>query len=86
MILSNYDIDNFVYVNAWDNSCQADFHFVMSNESAYKFKYLYDSVALYNNTHKFHHWINNYITNILGLALKEDEINVGKDQEHLRLL
>ncbi len=86
MILNEYNIDKFLYVNAWNQSCQADFHFVMSKDNAYKFKYLYDSVALYNNTHGFHRWINNYVTNILGLEMKEDDIHAGKDQEHLRLL
>jgi hypothetical protein len=86
MILNEYDVNEFFYVNAWDQSCQADFHFVMSKINAYKFKYLYDSVALYDNTHKFHHWINNYVVNILELKMKEDNIFAGKDQEHLRLL
>jgi hypothetical protein len=86
MMLNEYNVDKFFYVNAWNQSCQADFHFVMSKNNAYKFKYLYDSVALYNNTHGFHHWINNYVTNVLGLEMREDNIHAGKDQEHLRLL
>jgi hypothetical protein len=86
MILDEYNIDEFLYVNAWNQSCQADFHFVMSKDNAYKFKYLYDSVALYSNAHGFHHWINNYVTKILGLKMKEDSISAGIDQEHLRLL
>lgn len=86
MILDEYNVDKFLYVNAWNQSCQADFHFVMSKDNAYKFKYLYDSVSLYDNTHGFHHWINNYVINILGLEMREDNIHAGKDQEHLRLL
>lgn len=86
MILDDYNVDEYLYVNAWNQSCQADFHFVMSKDNAYKFKYLYDSIALFNNVHGFHHWINNYVTNILGLKMKEDCISAGKDQEHLRLL
>ena len=86
MKLDDYNVDKFFYVNAWNQSCQADFHFVMSNENARKFKYLYDSVALYRNAHGFHRWINNYVTGILGLQMREDDIHAGKDQEHLRLL
>lgn len=86
IILDDYNLNEFLYVNAWDQSCQADFHFIMSKPNSYKFKYLYDSVALYNNAHGFHRWINNYVTNILKLKMKEDNIFAGKDQEHLRLL
>jgi hypothetical protein len=86
MILKNYKIDSTIYVNSWDESCNADFHFVMSNENSKKFKYLYDSVYLYNNYHKFHYWIKNYIVNILKIDLKEDDIQVGLFQEHLRVI
>lgn len=86
MSLKNYKTDSFIYVNAWDGSCNADFHFVMSNENSKKFKYLYDSVYLYNNHHQFHHWIKNYIVNILNLELSEDDIQVGLHQEHLRVI
>lgn len=86
MILDYYDTTNFIYVNAWHGSKNADFHFVMSNENSQKFKYLYDSVVLYNNTHKFHHWIKNYIENILKIPMAEDTIEAGVFQEHMRVI
>lgn len=86
MILSEYDTDAYMYVNAWNQSCEADFHFVMSRKNAHKFKYLYDSVSVYNNLHQFHRWIKNYVVNIVGISMKEDSIVAGVDQEHLRVL
>lgn len=86
MILDSYDVDNTIYVNKWYGECNADFHFVMSYVNANKFKYLYDSVALYHNTHKFHYWIKNYVINILKCDLKEDDITAGIFQEHMRVI
>jgi hypothetical protein len=86
MILGDYDTTNFIYVNAWRGSKNADFHFVMSNENAHKFKYLYDSVVLYNNLHKLHHWIKNYIENIIKIPITEDTIEAGISQEHMRVI
>jgi hypothetical protein len=86
MILDHYDTANSIYVNAWRGSKNGDFHFVMSNENSNKFKYLYDSVTLYNNSHKFHHWIKNYIENIIKTPLTEDSIEAGIYQEHMRVI
>jgi hypothetical protein len=86
IFLDNYNINDYIYVNGWDNSCNADYHFIMSNENSKKFKYLYDSVYIYNNKHLFHYWIKNFISNIYGLKLKEDNIIAGIDQEHMRVL
>lgn len=86
MVLDEYDIDKYIYVNQWYGECNADFHFIMSDKNANKFKYLYDSVKLYNNTHKFHHWIKNYVINIIECQLKEDNIMAGTSQEHMRVI
>ena len=86
IILNNYNVNNNIYVNAWDGSCNADYHFIMSNDNAFNFKYLFDSVYNHKNQHKFHHWIKNYIVNIMKCHLVEDEIRVGLHQEHLRVL
>jgi hypothetical protein len=86
MILDEYDVDKYIYVNQWYGECNADFHFVMSNNNSHKFKYLYDSVVLYNNFHKFHHWIKNYVINILKCELKEDNLTAGIFQEHMRVI
>jgi hypothetical protein len=87
MLLDEYDTENSIYVNAWgDGSANADFHFVMSNKDSNKFKYLYDSVNIYDNKHLFHHWIKNYILNIIKCNLKEDKIRAGIDQEHMRVI
>ena len=84
--LHNYELNNYIYVNGWDGSCNADFHFIMSNNNSYKFKYLYDSVKLYNNTHRFHHWIRHYIQHIMRCNILEDDIIAGVDQEHMRVI
>ena len=86
MSLDFYNVNNSIYVNKWNGSCSADYHFVMSSENAYRFKYLYNSVVDHNNKHKFHHWIKNYIVNILKCRLLEDDIPVGLFQEHMRLM
>jgi hypothetical protein len=86
MVLNEYDVDKYIYVNKWYGECNADFHFVMSNKNSRKFKYLYDSVVLYNNFHKFHYWIKNYVINILKCDLKEDDITAGIFQEHMRVI
>jgi len=86
MLLDNYNTDKYIYVNGWDGSKNADFHFVMSNENSNKFKYLYDSVKIYNNKHSFHNWIKNYVLNIIKCELSEDGIIAGKDQEHMRVI
>lgn len=86
MDLNIYDTDKYIYVNAWDGSCTADYHFVMSNHNSYKFKYLYDSVYLQNNKHEFHKWIKNFIINIIKCDLREDNIIAGIHQEHMRVL
>lgn len=86
MVLNNYDINNFIYVNGWDGNCNADFHFIMSHNNALKFKYLYDSVNIYGNKHGFHHWIKNYVLNIIKCNLKEDDIKAGVFQEHMRVI
>lgn len=86
MPLDEYLTDKYMYVNAWNQSCEADFHFVMSRKNAHAFKYLYDSVSVYNNFHQFHRWIKNYVVNIAGIPMKEDCIIAGVDQEHLRVI
>jgi hypothetical protein len=86
MILDDYNINESIYVNGWDGSKSADFHFVMSSENSNKFKYLYDSIYLYKNYHRFHSWIKNYIINIIKCNLKEDYIIAGKNQEHVRVI
>ena len=86
MILEYYDVNNWMFVNSWNGSRLADYHFVMTSEVAKGFKYLYDSVVTHNNQHKFHHWIYNYIVNIMRCNLREDDIKAGIDQEHMRLL
>jgi hypothetical protein len=86
IILHNYYLNNYIYVNGWDGSCNADFHFIMSNSNSHKFKYLFDSVKLYDNTHKFHHWIKNYTQNIIKCNIIEDSIIAGIDQEHMRVI
>ena len=86
MILDNYNVNDYMYVNAWKGDLSADFHFVMSHDNAYKFKYLYDSIVLYNNVHGFHKWIKNYIVNILKCNLKEDDIKAGQSQEVMRVI
>jgi hypothetical protein len=86
LLLDNYDTENFIYVNAWRGSKNGDFHFVMSNENSHRFKYLYDSVSLYNNLHSFHYWIRNYIENIIKTPLTEDTIEAGVFQEHMRVI
>jgi hypothetical protein len=86
MILELYDVKNSMFVNSWNGSCLADYHFVMSNEMSIEFKYLYDSIINYNNQHLFHHWIYNYIVNIMKCNLREDSIIVGSHQEHMRLI
>jgi len=86
MLLDNYNTGRYIYVNGWDGSKNADFHFVMSNENSNKFKYLYDSVKIYNNKHLFHNWIKNYVLNIIKCELSEDSIIAGKDQEHMRVI
>jgi hypothetical protein len=86
IILDKYETDKYIYVNAWDGSCNADYHFIMSNENSFKFKYLYDSIYLYDNRHGFHHWIKNYLVNIINCELREDEIFAGEHQEHMRVL
>lgn len=86
IILEEYDIEKNIYVNAWDGSGNADYHFIMSSENSYKFKYLYDSIYIHNNSHKFHHWIKNYIVNIIKCNLIEDDIKAGLFQEHMRVI
>ena len=86
IILDDYKLDDFVYVNAWDGSCNADYHFIMSNKNSHKFKYLYDSIYFYQNYHKFHYWIQNYIVNVIKCNIKEDNIIAGQHQEHMRVL
>lgn len=86
MVLDSYDINKYIYVNAWLGNCDADFHFVMSHSNAYKFKYLYDSVYLHNNIHVFHQWIKNYAVNIIKCNMQEDEIRAGIFQEHMRVI
>lgn len=86
MNLDEYNTENYIYVNQWEGECNADFHFVMSHKNSNVFKYLYDSVYLYNNQHGFHLWIKNYIVNILKCNLVEDKIKAGVDQEHMRVI
>jgi hypothetical protein len=86
LILSDYDTENFIYVNGWDGSCMGDFHFVMSNNNSRKFRYLYDSLKLTDNTHKFHFWIKYYLLQVLKTELKEDGIIAGLYQEHMRVI
>ena len=84
--LDLYDVQNSMYVNSWNGSCRGDFHFVMSNNVSKEFKFLYDSVVAHKNVHQFHHWIHNYIVNIMKWTLKEDLIKPGVDQEHVRVI
>jgi hypothetical protein len=86
MKLDNYDVSKSIYVNGWYGNCNGDFHFLMSYENAYKFKYLYNSITTYNNSHMFHYWIKNYVINILNCDLKEDDITAGVFQEHMRVI
>jgi hypothetical protein len=86
MKLDKYELGKYIYVNGWNGSCRGDFHFVMSNNNSNKFKYLFDSVSAYNNIQEFHHWIWNYIVNILQVDVKEDELLAGVFQEHMRVI
>ena len=86
MILKSYDVNRAIYVNSWNGSRLADFHFVMSSNNAIEFKYLYDSVLSHNNKHKFHSWIFNYIVNIMKCDLKEDNVKAGIHQEIMRAI
>lgn len=84
MILSKYDHDK-IYVNAWNGSAQADFHFVMNYQNALFFKGLYDS-AWNGNVPRIHIWIKHFINTFLKLHLYEDEIIAGVHQEVVRIL
>jgi len=86
MNLDMYDVTNSIYCNAWNGSCGGDFHFVMSHTNANKFKYLYDSISMYTNKYQYHTWIPNYVSNIIKVNLREDNIYAGKCQEHMRVI
>lgn len=77
--LDNYDTNN-IYCNGNDNG---DFHFIMSYDNALLFKNLYHSLQQ-GNHHRYHWWINNFITNFLHKKLIADDIMPGQHQEVLR--
>lgn len=81
MVLENYDPNN-IYVNSFIEG-RGDFHFIMSYNSATRFKNLYDSLDN-GNPHHTHFWIKNYVTQFMQMPLIEDGIVAGIDQEVLR--
>jgi len=79
--LKEYDPEK-IYVNAHPDS-NGDFHFIMNNQNATMFKYLYDSLK-YNNPHYLHHWIKRYVNVFMGKNLYMDSILPGVHQEVYR--
>ncbi len=77
--LDNYDTTN-IYCNGNENG---DFHFIMGYNDALNFKNLYYSLQQ-GNHHRYHWWINNFITNFLHKNLIADDIMPGQYQEVLR--
>jgi hypothetical protein len=79
--ISTYDLTSLnIYVNGDINS---DFHFIMNNKNANTFKYLYNSI-LYNNPHRIHFWISNYIVHYMKVPVYADTIMPGRFQEVIR--
>ena len=81
--LGDYDTEK-IYVNAHDNS-NGDFHFVMNNNNAKKFKYLYDSIKL-GNQYQHHFWIKNYVEKYMKKKLYMDDIVPGVHQSVIRYI
>ena len=79
--LKDYDSEK-IYVNAHPDS-NGDFHFIMNNQNATLFKYLYDSLK-YNNPYIMHFWIKQYVNRFMGKILYMDAIQPGVDQEVFR--
>lgn len=82
IILNNYNLNDYIYVNAHEN-CNGDFHFIMNNNNSFFFKYLFDSIKL-GNKHNMHYWIKNYIINYMKKELLMDNIIPGINQEVIR--
>lgn len=73
-----------VYINAHPD-CNGDFHFVMSNDTAHKFKHLYDSMgSASGNPHILHWCIRNYIVNFMKSIPVMDNVVPGRHQEVIR--
>ncbi len=79
--LSKYKKDR-IYVNDHPNR-DGDFHFVMSQENAGKFKRLYNSVSE-GNIPQGHMWIRNFVDNYLKIPYEADGIVPGNSEEVVR--
>jgi len=86
ILLENYVNQESIYVNLYsecDDGCHGDFHFIMSNKNAKRFKYLYDSVE-FGNHFEMHRWIKRYMKEYMRVKVEMDEIEAGRHQEVLR--
>jgi len=79
--LEQYDYDK-IYVNAHHDS-NGDFHFIMNQENARQFKYLYDSIR-FGNKCSVHFWIKQYVEKYMKKKLYMDDIIPGVHQEVIR--
>jgi hypothetical protein len=79
--LIEYDKEK-IYVNAHCDS-NGDFHFIMNQNNATQFKYLYDSIKL-GNHYIMHFWIKNYVINYMKQNIYMDNIIPGFHQEVIR--
>lgn len=79
--IEKYDREK-IYVNAHEK-CNGDFHFIMNNDNANQFKYLYDSIQI-GNRHGSHYWIKNYVEKYMKKKLYMDDIIPGVHQEVIR--
>jgi hypothetical protein len=79
--LETYDHEK-IYVNAHGGG-NGDFHFIMNQENARAFKYLYDSIHL-GNKYSMHFWIQNYVEKYMKKKLYMDDIIPGLHQEVVR--
>ena len=77
------NFEETIYVNAGMDS-NADFYFIMNNETSKEFKMLYDSIETYQNYVITHSWIKNFVVNCMKKHLKMDKILPGKYQECIR--
>jgi hypothetical protein len=81
MIFEEYDF-NAITCNKWEG-LKGDFHFVMNYENMLKFSKMYDNFSL-DLQPVVHQCTRQYVSDILKLPYKDDDIVAGKHQEIMR--